>query len=184
MEKEFKQTKRTVTKVVILGAESSGKSTLAKLLATNYNTVWVDEFLREFATQVYANNKELVYTDNIKIIEGQLNLEKKQIKKANKIMFCDTDAIQTLIYSDLYYAKHQPEIINYINNNKAHLYLLLYPDVAWEPDPLRDKPNQRLKVFQNLENKLIDFNVNYKIINGSLNSRLSKSIKAISTYIK
>ncbi len=179
MEKTDKQAKENIIKIVLTGPESTGKSTLAKDLAKHYNTVWVKEYLREFAEEKYSENRRLVYTDNLLIADGQNNLEKEAIKKATRFIFCDTDILQTVIYSHEYYNKVQPELEENLETNNTDLYILLNLDVSWEEDHLRDKPNDRNRMFHVLEKTLIKFRKKYVILEGKDEIRLKNSIKLI-----
>jgi len=179
MEKTDKQSKRDIIRVVLTGPESTGKSTLASQLAKHYNTVWVKEYLREFAEEKYSKNQELIYPDNLLISEDQINLETEAIAKANRIIFCDTDILQTVVYSYEYYNKVQPELEEKLKNSNADLYILLNLDVSWEEDPLRDLPNDRKRVFDNLEKTLIKFSKNYTVLGGKDEIRLQNAIKII-----
>jgi len=179
MEKTNKQTKRNIVKIVLTGPESTGKSTLAKQLAKHFDTVWVEEYLREFAEKKYSKNEKLVYEDNLLIAKGQLDLEEKAYAKANKYIFCDTDILQTVVYSYEYYGKVQPELEKQLKNDDTDLYLLLNLDVDWEEDPLRDLPNDRERIFNSIKKTLTKFNKNYTIIKGNNKIRLQNAIISI-----
>jgi len=182
MEKTNKQAKRNIVKIVLTGPESTGKSTLAKGLAKHYNTVWVEEYLREFAEEKYSKNEELIYTDNLLIAKGQMNLEQEAIKHANKYIFCDTDILQTVIYSNEYYNKVQPTLKEKLQTSSTSLYLLLNLDVSWEEDHLRDKPNDRIRMFNIIEETLIKFNKKYAVIEGDGDIRLHNAINTIEKH--
>lgn len=183
MEKPDRKSKQTKTdkpiKIVIVGSESTGKSTLAKKLAEHYNTVWVKEFLREFADAKLKKGEDLVYVDNIDIIDGQLRLLSDIESKANKFIFCDTDAIQTYVYSFLYYKKVQQSIIDTINKDKNSIYLLLNNDVEWMEDVLRDKTKDRNDTFSKIEDALNLFEKKYFIVSGIGDRRINNAIKLI-----
>ena len=134
MEKTTKQAKGNIIKIVLTGPESTGKSTLARELAKYFDTVWVKEYLREFAEEKYSKNKELVYNDNLLIANRQFELEQEAIKNANRFIFCDTDILQTVVYSFEYYNKVQSEIEEKLESNNTDLYILLNLDVEWKKD--------------------------------------------------
>ena len=179
MEKTDKQAKGNIVKIVITGPESTGKSTIASELAKHYNTVWVKEYLREFAEDKYSKNQKLIYSDNLLIAEGQVNFELEAIKKANKYIFCDTDILQTFIYSHEYYNKIQPELEEKLKASNTDLYILLNLDVSWKEDPLRDMPNDRIRMFNIFEETLIKFKKRYIVLEGKDETRLQNAIKLI-----
>jgi len=179
MEKTDKQTKGDIIKIVLTGPESTGKSTIAKKLAEHFNTVWVREYLREFASEKYSRNEELIYSDNHLITQGQTRLENEAYKKANKFLFCDTDILQTVIYSHEYYGKVQKELEDKLISENNTFYLLLNLDVEWEYDELRDKPNDRKRMFDIFENALIKYKKKYIILKGKNDFRLENAIKEV-----
>lgn len=183
MEKTGKHTERNIIKIVLTGPESTGKSTLAKKLAEHFNTVWVSEYLRDFANEKYSRNEELVYSDNLHIAEGQTKLENVSLAKANSFLFCDTDILQTIIYSHEYYGKVQPELENILVSDINTIYLLLNLDVEWVYDKLRDKPNEREEMFKTFENTLIKYNKKYIVLKGKDDLRLANAIKEINNLI-
>ena len=184
MEKTDKQAEGNIVKIVLTGPESTGKSTIASELAKHYNTVWVKEYLREFAEEKYSKNQELIYTDNLLIAEGQTNLELEAIQKANKFIFFDTDILQTVIYSHEYYNSVQPELEKKLRTSNTDLYILLNLDVSWVEDPLRDKPNDRNRMFDIFEKTLIKFRKKYIVLEGKDEIRLQNAIRLIdSTFL-
>jgi NadR type nicotinamide-nucleotide adenylyltransferase len=182
MEKTDKQAKGNIVKVVLTGPESTGKSTIAKKLAQHFKTVWVKEFLREFAEEKYSKNQPLVYTDNLLIAEGQIKLEQEAIKDAKKYIFCDTDILQTVIYSHEYYNKVQQKLEKKLQSSNTDLYILLNLDVSWEEDHLRDKPNDRSRMFKIFEDTLIKFNKKYIILEGKGDIRLQNAINIVEKH--
>ena len=104
MERTLQQTNSNCIKVVLFGPESSGKSTLAKELADHYNSIYVEEYAREYLQKKYDLNQEICsYDDLIPIAKGQMRLENEASKKCNSILFCDTDLLTTKIYSEIYF---------------------------------------------------------------------------------
>lgn len=183
MEKTGEHTERNIIKVVLTGPESTGKSTLTKQLSEHFNTAWVGEYLRDFANDKYSHNKELVYSDNLLIAEGQIKLENEALTKANKILFCDTDILQTIIYSDEYYSKVQSELEEILVSDKDTFYLLLNLDVEWVYDRLRDKPNEREKMLDTFEKTLMKYNKRYIVLKGKNDLRLKNAIQEINKLL-
>ena len=84
--------------------ESSGKTTLSRELAKYYNTIWIEEFAREYLQEKWnKENKTCELKDMLSIAIGQIKLENEFSKKANKILFCDTDLLETKVYFETYY---------------------------------------------------------------------------------
>ena len=182
MEKTTKQSEGNIIKIVLVGPESTGKSTVASELAKHFDTVWVKEYLRDFAEEKYSKNKDLVYSDNLLIANGQLELEQEAIENANRFIFCDTDILQTVVYSFEYYNKVQTTLKKRLKINNTELYILLNLDVEWKEDPQRDKPDDRERIFSDIENTLIKYNKKYVILKGKDDFRLKNATKIVETF--
>ncbi|MDH3323790.1 MAG: ATP-binding protein [Flavobacteriaceae bacterium] len=181
MEKIPKQRPANLVKVVLFGPESTGKTTLSKLLARHYNTVWVREYAREYLQDKWNNERKTCEDkDLIPIAIGQMKLENELSEKADKILICDTDLLETKVYSEEYYGGFvHPELNAAAKENQYDLYLLTYIDTPWEEDDLRDRPEQRQEMFEAFENALKKYNRPYITLKGGVKNRLDKSIKAI-----
>ncbi len=182
MEKKLKQTKvANVVKVVLFGPESTGKTTLSEQLARYYNTVWVPEYAREYLQYKWNNyRKTCENSDLLPIAIGQMKLENKLVKKADKVLICDTDLLETKVYSEEYYGGFVNPILDKAAvENTYDLYLLTYIDTPWEADDLRDKPDLRLEMFNAFENTLKKYNRPYILIKGNKKTRLKTATKEI-----
>lgn len=167
-------------KIVLYGPESTGKSTLARQLATHFKTVKVDEFARDYLQEKYDTSGEICsYEDLLPIAIGQRVAENNAVEKANKLLFCDTDALETYVYSHAYFNKVPHEIKDAVRKSDYDLYLLLDVDVAWTPDDLRDKPEDRNEMFLLFKKGLQEFEKSYVIINGKGEMRFKNALKAI-----
>ena len=72
----------TIKKIVVIGPESTGKSTLCQKLAAHYNTLWVPEYAREYLEK---NGVDYTYDDLLTIAKGQIELEEKSLKNYSNI---------------------------------------------------------------------------------------------------
>ena len=105
MEKNLKQTKSNCIKVVLFGPESTGKTTLAQKLARHYNSVWVREYAREYLQNKWNNQRKTCEpNDLIEIARGQIRTENELSQKTNTVLICDTDLLETKVYSESYYS--------------------------------------------------------------------------------
>ena len=104
MEKTLVQIKTDCIKVVLYGPESTGKSTLSKALAKHYKTAYVPEFARAYLQEKWDRKSEIcTKEDLVPIARGQIQLENKALQRANRLLVCDTDLLQTKVYSEVYY---------------------------------------------------------------------------------
>lgn len=160
----------------IVGPESTGKSTLSKSLAEHYQTLWSEEYAREYLTALDGSYEQ---SDLLKIAAGQLELANKVIRKANGIVFHDTDLLVIKVWSEFKYGDCDPWIVEKYELNKADLYLLTDTNIPYEEDPLRENPSQRGELFEIYEQELIKSKANYQVIKGELSERLDQSIAYI-----
>lgn len=181
MEEKFRQQPSEIIKVVLFGPESTGKTTLSEQLARHYNTVWVPEYAREYLQKKWNNERKTCEPkDLLPIAEGQMKLENKLSSKATEVLICDTDLLETKVYSEAYYVGHcDPILEKYALQNSYDLYFLTYIDVPWVGDDLRDKPNERQKMFDYFKSTLEKYNRNFVILKGDKSTRLQTAIAHI-----
>ena len=185
MEKALTQNPINLVKVVLFGPESTGKTTLSRHLARHYNTVWVPEFARDYLQKKWNNERKTCeLKDILPIAVGQMKLENKLAKKADKVLICDTDLLETKVYSEEFYNGFvDEELQKAANTNTYDLYLLTSIDTPWEADDLRDRPEQRLEMFTAFENALKTNSKNYILLKGNKETRLKNAINAIDKII-
>ena len=181
MEKTLEQLPINLIKVVLFGPESTGKTTMSELLAKHYNTVWVPEYAREYLQNKWNNQRKTCEdTDLLPIAKGQMRLENELALKADKVLICDTDLLETKVYSEEYYGGLvDPELDEYALKNQYDLYFLTNIDTPWEADDLRDRPEQREEMYKAFENALIKNKRPFIRLNGDVQTRLKAAIKAI-----
>jgi len=186
MEKTLEQHPVNLIKVVLFGPESTGKTTMSELLAKHYDTVWVAEFAREYLQDKWNNERKTCEdSDLIPIARGQIALENKLALKADRILICDTDLLETKVYSEEYYGGFvHPNLDKYALKNQYDLYLLTNIDTPWEADDLRDRPDQRQEMYQAFENTLIRYKRPYIKLDGSIKERVELATTAIDKLLK
>ena len=185
MEEKFKQEPTDLVKVVVYGPESTGKTTLAKELAEHYQTEWVPEYAREYLQDVWNREQRTCEPqDLLPIAEGQMRLENELSKKAERILICDTDLLETKVYSEAYYVGScDPILEKYALENTYDLYLLTNIDIPWEKDDLRDKPNERERMFSYFKNALEKYQRDFVILSGDKPTRLKTAILHINKLL-
>ncbi len=181
MEEKFIQEPSDLVKVVIYGPESTGKTTLAKELAIHYKTEWVPEYAREYLQEKWdREQKTCEPEDLLPIAEGQMRLENKLAKAADKILICDTDLLETKVYSEAYYVGScDPVLEKFALLNQYDLYLLTDIDIPWEKDDLRDKPYERERMFEYFKKALEENNREFVILSGDKPTRFKTAISHI-----
>ncbi|MBV7528673.1 AAA family ATPase [Chitinophaga sp. sic0106] len=131
-------------KVVVIGPESTGKSTLSEMLATRFHTVWAPEYAREYIEYLERPYEK---DDLLKIAEGQVALEQQQLAKATDVLICDTDLYVIKVWSEHKYGDCDNRILAMIAQQQCDLYLLTNIDLAWENDPQREHPEPEMRSY-------------------------------------
>ncbi|MEB2783519.1 ATP-binding protein [Algoriphagus persicinus] len=168
----------SLKRILILGPESTGKSTLAEGLAEYFGEPWVPEFAREYLNKL---GREYRYVDMRKIGKGQVALEDKLAGKALKFLFCDTDLRVIHIWSEHRFGKTDPWVMDQIKERKYDLILLTDTDLPWTPDPQREYPELEMRnYFLDLYRDLAEQSgTPYYLISGNRDERLKKAVKLI-----
>ena len=185
MEEKLEQKPSNIIKVVLFGPESTGKTTLSEQLARHYNTVWVPEYAREFLQRKWNDQRKTCEPkDLLPIAEGQMRMENELTGKATDVLICDTDLLETKVYSEAYYLGYcDPVLEKYALQNTYDLYLLTYIDVPWVGDDLRDKPQERERMFAYFRETLEKYDRNFVILRGDKKNRLRKAVSEIDTLL-
>jgi len=186
-----------IIKVVVIGPESTGKSSLCEQLANHYNTEWVKEYAREY---LLANGTEYSYDNLLEIAEGQFALEnaaiqaaKDKIKNANEsnstssseLILIDTNMYVLKVWCEFVFDKCHPWILNQIIENSYDLYLLCNIDLPWVKDELREYPDLEIreKLYHHYKDLLINQSTPWVNISGNYQQRLELAIKAIDSVL-
>jgi NadR type nicotinamide-nucleotide adenylyltransferase len=175
-----------VKRIAIVGAESTGKTTLAEKLARHFNTAWVPEFARIYLDQKNAgkNAINVAEKDFPIIARGQLRSEEKMARYAQKILFCDTEVRTTAFWSEIFLG-HCPDIVSKLALKKQYdLYLLTTNDVPWTNDPQRNHRHLRDAFFHNWHKELDSMNANYTLLSGAYQQRFQQASKAVNSLFK
>lgn len=181
MERENKKIK----KVVIIGPESTGKTTLCQKLADHFGTQWVAEYAREFLD---TNGTDYTYEDLYTIGQGQVANEEKvanHLDTSQKLLFIDTDLYVIKVWSEFVFNKCDNRILTAIARRKYDLYLLCDIDAPWVKDHLREYPDleTREKLFHHYKAIMVNQSVPWQIINGNYEERLQKAIEAVKSIL-
>lgn len=167
-------------KILIVGTESVGKTTLVKSLAKLYHTSWSEEVGRYYAQKYLGGNENyFVDEDFTRIAHQQVEQDYEALRSANKVCFFDTDATITQYYSELYLGHKNPVVQAYINPNKYDLVFILKPDVEWVDDGQRLNGDQvkRNQLHKHLLNKYLNNGFTNVIeIGGNYSERLTDVI--------
>jgi NadR type nicotinamide-nucleotide adenylyltransferase len=182
-------------KIVIIGPESTGKSTLCKQLAQHYETMWCPEFAREY---LLANGSSYEYEDLLTIAKGQLALEDEytatlernslpMLEEGNHLpLFIDTDMYVMKVWCEFAFGKCHRFILDEIIKREYDLYLLCNIDLPWVKDELREYPDihTRKKLYHIYKDIMTNQLIPWVDISGSHDERIQKAITAVDAILK
>jgi nicotinamide mononucleotide transporter len=177
---------KQLQKIVVLGPESTGKSTLCEALAKHYGTVDCKEYARQY---LHENGIKYNFEDLLTIAKGQLTLENEALEKAkelqiynsnNKIII-DTNMYVMKVWCEYVFNNCHTYILDEINNREYDLYLLCDIDLPWTADEMREYPDEkpRQELFAIYKDILINQNTPWGIVSGSGAERTQNAIKLI-----
>jgi len=191
-------------KIVAIGPESTGKSSLCKELAEHYSCLWCPEYAREYLT-IHGMNYS--YQDLLTIAKGQLELEEKYTQSAvgnrqsanrdkndpdsllithHSLLFIDTDMYVMKVWCEFVFGKCHQFILDEIAKRTYNLYLLCDIDLPWTRDELREYPDEgpRQKLYEIYKTIMQNQSTPWVEINGDHEQRVQRAINAVDGILK
>lgn len=177
-----------VKKVVVIGPESTGKSTLCEQLADHFNTSWVPEFAREY---LLLNGARYSYDDLLFIAQQQIALEDRfaalvKSKGQSSLLFVDTDLYVMKVWCEYVFGKCHGWILDQIALRSYDFYLLCDTDLPWVKDELREYPDlkSRRELYHIYKDIMLNQPVPWINISGAYEQRLERAVKVINELLK
>jgi NadR type nicotinamide-nucleotide adenylyltransferase len=185
---------KPIQKIVVLGPESTGKSTLCAALAAHYQTIWTPEYARTYLSE---HGTKYSYDDLLTIAKGQIENEEKSIELlgqniednksqvANNKLIIDTDMYVMKVWCEYVFNNCHHYILEQINQRNYDLYLLCDIDLPWTADEMREYPNAepRLELFTIYKELLINQNTPWGIVSGLGAQRTTNAIELIEQHL-
>lgn len=183
-----------IKKVVVIGPESTGKSTLCEQLAQHYETIWCPEYAREY---LLSNGTNYEFDDLLTIARGQLAQEDEYTSKLeiNSLpmleagghlpLFIDTDMYVMKVWCEFVFNQCHRFILDQILTREYDLYLLCNTDLPWVKDELREYPDlhTRRKLYAIYKDIMVNQSVPWVDISGSYEERLAKAVEAVNKIL-
>ena len=170
-----------MTRVVLTGSESTGKSTLAARLAEHYGAVLVPEFVRGFAVQ---KGGEITFADHGPITKGQMALEDELTLGVSGLIIQDTDLLSTVVYCRHYFGTCPAWILHEASRRAPDLYLLCEIDLPWVADGVRDRGDRREEMQQLFRDAVAASGARFTTILGSGDARFEAALRAVDSLIE
>lgn len=177
-----------VKRVCIVGAESTGSTTLARSLAAAYETSWVPEYGREYTVEKFTigTGDRWLSSDFLRIALEQNALEDRMAREAPVgIMFCDTDSLATALWEEVYLGSTSDAVWRAVDAHGAPYALYLLTDhvgVPWESDGLRLGDETRASMTSRFEEVLTSHRLPWLKVSGSRSARLAQAVEAITPF--
>lgn len=199
--------------ITIVGAESSGKTTLAAKLAEYFSCPWVPEFAREYleglgrpynerdlgiiaARQLEEINKQLAIsnwqlaTGNQQLATGNRQKENEKesliVTRYSSLVIVDGGMMNLRMWARIKYKSKIQIVEDTLKDDVTDLYLLCKPLNEWEADPLREAPSiiDRVWIYNQYLEELSKSKKNLEIIRGKENEKFNEAILVIEKYLK
>jgi NadR type nicotinamide-nucleotide adenylyltransferase len=174
-------------KLVIIGPESTGKSTLCEGLAAHYHAEWVREYAREYMLRY---GTAYSYDDLSTIARGQLALEDAAVAAlmgrdveptGDRVLFIDTDLYVMKVWSEYVFGRCETWVLKEIAARRYDGYLLCRTDLPWVKDELREYPDlaTRERLYNIYKDILVNQDVPWAEVGGEAGDRLINGIGAV-----
>ena len=188
------QEPKQIIKIVAIGPESTGKSTLCATLAKHFSTIWCKEYAREYLLEHGTDYK---YENLLTIAEGQLNLEDQATEAAIDlhkqaggeglpILFIDTNMYVMKVWCEFVFGNCHPFILKEIVQRSYDGYLLCKPDLPWVKDELREYPDleTRENLYYHYKDVLINQSLPWYEVKGQDPARSQSAIEWVSSLLR
>lgn len=179
-----------VRRVVLAGAVSTGKTTLARRLAEHFRTVWVPEYAREQwvakLAALASGSPTPAWTSEelLNIAREQQRRESAAAARATRVLFCDTSALTAGLWHERYLGTALPELDRVGARDRADLYLLAVPDVPFVADGVRDGEELRQWMHDRLRERLQATGTPIVELSGDYEARFWKAVDAVSALLR
>jgi NadR type nicotinamide-nucleotide adenylyltransferase len=172
-----------VKRVCVVGAESTGTTTIAARLADRFETLWVPEYGREYSVPKDQRGEPWTTDDFVDIARKQQALEDEAARAANRILFCDTDALATALWHEHYLRVRSPEVEAIARARRYDLTLLTAADFPWVDDGSRNSEAVRQRMQRRFETELARRPEPVVGLAGSIDDRLAAAAAAIDRWL-
>jgi NadR type nicotinamide-nucleotide adenylyltransferase len=167
-------------RVCVLGAESTGTTTLASALAAELATTWVPEYGREYSARKLERSESTWHTDEFTHIAAEQTRREDQAARAsNRVVIGDTNAFATRLWHRRYLGEESAAVRAIAEKGTCDLYLLTGDEVPFVQDGLRDGEHVRHEMHSWFVDALEAQAVRWELLRGSHEARLERALDAI-----
>ncbi len=167
-------------KIVLTGAESTGKTILSEALANHYGTIWIPEIARLYVENL---DRHYEYDDVLKIAGLQIEAE-KNIKANPSPVFIDEWLLNTKVWIETLYGACPEWIEEHIKSSSIDLFLFCDIDIPWVNDPVRENGGEtRVALHEKYLKCYQDYGLPVKIVKGDGEARLINAVRLVDEFI-
>lgn len=170
-------------RICVLGAESTGTTTLSMALAKHYKVPWVPEFGRTYTEALQFQKTDWSHEEFLHIAHEQQRMENDLAKRSKGLLICDTNAFATQLWEERYKGVISDELLRF-GCIPPDLYILTDVNIPFEQDGIRDGEHIRQAMHERFIEALEAQDVPYILVSGNRKQRLTKATKAIDTILK
>lgn len=171
-----------VSRVRILGAESTGKTTLARELARGFDTVWNPEYGRPYTELGRPSGAPWTSWEFTHIARIQCWYEDTLAESARRVLFCDTDALTTAVFHELYLGEPTTAFSDLVDRPYA-LTIVCGLDVPWAHDGIREFDDRRRQMHERYVAAARASGAPWLIVEGSRTERLAAAQRAVAEIL-
>jgi NadR type nicotinamide-nucleotide adenylyltransferase len=168
----------------VLGAESTGTTTLSKKLADHYHTTWVPEYGRYYTEALNDMGHEWHSQEFAHIAELQQQMEQQLAGESNGLLICDTNAFATRLWHDRYVGAMSDKVDEIAQKDRVDLYILTGDEIPFVQDGIRDGEHIRHDMHGKFIAELAQTDTPYIQVRGSVAGRLKAATAAIDTLLQ
>ncbi|SEA72040.1 Nicotinamide riboside kinase [Desulfuromusa kysingii] len=168
-------------RIVITGAESSGKSSLTHYLGVTLKIPYAMEYARYYLEK-HGPEYDLELLTRMSLLH--LDYQQHEVPVTAPLGIFDTDLLNYKIWAEEVFGCCPIAINNAINAESTHRYLLCKPDLPWEPDPLRENPSDCQRIYLRHRNEIIRLQRPYEEVEGFGQERNINAEAALQRLLK
>lgn len=168
-------------RVVVVGAESTGTTTLARGLGERFGVPWVAEFGREWSMLRPGGLAAPWHTSEFDLVA--MEHERREVEAMRRtprpLVISDTDVLATTLWHERYLGSRSPSVAERARRWRPDLYLLTGDEIAFEQDGLRDGEHLRHPMHRRFRQVLSGSGVPWVELRGGHEERLATAVAEI-----
>lgn len=171
-------------RVCVLGAESTGTTTLSQALAAHYEAPWVPEYGRLYSEALISTKHKWQSSEFTFIAHQQQLMESQMAGQSNGLVICDTNAFATRLWHERYMGDMEPAVDAIAAEDKVDLYIITGDEIPFVQDGVRDGEYIRHAMHQRFVQEVRASGIPYLIVKGSVQQRFNAVYKQVNQLLE